>query len=218
MDSFVEQISDQRYPSFASFRYYRKYGLTLEDCQCGILSACRFFGIPSPATIADFTNNSTGGTMFLNRNNKSYADDVISFDLAELQRLAVHSKDAFTLIMTHECAHRLLQNTTLPGLNNGQWEEELCCDFFIGVRAALEQLPAEALNSVCKGLINSPGASTHPTGKLRCEVIHFGCQVGCALLQNRQSCTISELLNCFEKWRQCHANIIRESQVQFYGY
>lgn len=218
MTNFIETISDKQFPIFATFKYQRKYGLSLEDCMQGIQSACHFFGIPSPANIEDFTNKPTGGTMFLNSNSQSYIDDIIGFDLEELKMLSVNSKDAFTLIMTHECAHRLLQNTILPGLHQGQWEEELCCDFFIGVRAVVEHVPSNALTNVCNGLSRSKGALTHPTGRLRCAAIQWGCEVGNKLIQNKQYCSLSELLGLFEQWRQLNAPIIREAQTPFYGY
>lgn len=218
MSDFIETLSDKQFPTFATFKYYRKYGLSLGDCVQGVQSACRFFGIPCPANIEDFTNKPVGGTMFINQNSKSYADDIIGFDLEELKTLSVNSKDAFTLIMTHECAHRLLQNTVLSGLNQGQWEEELCCDFFIGVRAIVEHVSIEALKNVCNGLSHSGGAVTHPTGRLRCAAIKWGCEVGNALIQNKQTCPMPELLGLFEKWRLYNASIIREEQTPFYGY
>lgn len=46
-------------------------------------------------------------------------------------------KTAFSLIMTHETGHRVLQATQFPGINNGIWEHELAADFLMGYRAGL---------------------------------------------------------------------------------
>ena len=83
------------------------------------------------------TNIHNGQTMFVNFNPGSYEDDVLCFNMQQLVDMKVDSKDAFSLVMTHECAHRVLQNTQLPGINNGIWEHELAADFLMGCRAGL---------------------------------------------------------------------------------
>ena len=125
-----------------------KYGVSFFDCENAINETCEFFGMP-PAIIGDLTGVRGGQTMFvnLNRNRQSLMDDAICYDMEQLKDLGVTSKDAFSLVMTHECTHRLLQNTTLPGLNKGQWEQELCCDFFMGVRCGLDKLSFDALDN-----------------------------------------------------------------------
>ena len=159
-----------------------KYGVSFFDCENAINETCEFFGMP-PAIIGDLTGVRGGQTMFvnLNRNRQSLMDDAICYDMEQLKDLGVTSKDAFSLVMTHECTHRLLQNTTLPGLNKGQWEQELCCDFFMGVR---------------------------------CYAITY---VGYMDLIQKRRRSIAEYLQIFEKWRQEHADEIRQAQIPFYG-
>jgi hypothetical protein len=131
--------------------------------------------------------------------------------------LGVYNVDAFSLVITHECAHRILQNTTLPGRENGQWEQELCCDFFMGVRCGLDMLSFDALDNVRKALCKSPGSVTHPTGKLRYDVISYGITyVGYMDLIQKRRRSIAEYLQIFEKWRQEHAEEIRQAQIPFY--
>ena len=138
--------------------------------------------------------------------------------MEELKRLGISSKDAFSLVMTHECTHRVLQNTILPGLNKGQWEQELCCDFFMGVRCGLDKLSQQAFNSVRNGLGQSPGARTHPTGKLRYDVMSYALTyVGYMDLIQKRRRTIQEYLQIFEEWRQKHADEIRQAQIPFFG-
>lgn len=197
-----------------------KYGVSFFDCENAINETCQFFGIPAPVFIEDMTNHPRGQTMFvnINGNHQSFADDVICYSMEQLKQLGVDSKDAFSLVMTHECAHRVLQNTILPGLNNGQWEQELCCDFFMGVRCGLDKLKHEALDKVRKGLSQSPGARSHPTGKLRYEVISYAITyVGYMDLIHNKRRTIAEYLQLFEEWRQKHADEIRQAQIPFYG-
>lgn len=197
-----------------------KYGVSLFECEKAINEACRFFGIPVPLFSKDLTDNNLGKTMFYSKNNNhnSFADDIITYNLKQLKELGVDNVDAFSLVMTHECAHRTLQNTTLPGLNKGQWEQELCCDFFMGVRCGLDKLSFNALDNVRKALSKSPGAVTHPTGKLRYDVISYAITyVGYMDLIQKRRRPIAEYLQIFEKWRQEHADEIRQAQVPFYG-
>ena len=196
-----------------------KYGVSLFECEKAINEACRFFGIPVPLFSKDLTDNNLGKTMFYSKNNNSnsFADDVITYNLKQLKELGVYNVDAFSLVITHECAHRILQNTTLPGRENGQWEQELCCDFFMGVRCGLDMLSFDALDNVRKALCKSPGSVTHPTGKLRYDVISYGITyVGYMDLIQKRRRSIAEYLQIFEKWRQEHAEEIRQAQIPFY--
>lgn len=197
-----------------------KYGVSLFECEKAIKEACQFFEIPVPSISNDLTDIPKGHTMFYSRNNnpKSFADDVLTYNMEQLKELGVNSMDAFSLVITHECAHRVLQNTTLPGLNNGRWEEELCCDFFMGVRCGIDKFSFLALDNVRKGLKDNPGAVTHPTGKLRYDVISYGITyVGYMDLIQKRRRSISEYLQIFETWRQKHAEEIRQAQIPFYG-
>ena len=142
MDDFINKINARKFPALEGFRSSikkpLKYGLSEKDCIDGVESACAFFGIPMPALIADMTNNPNGQTMFLSSDKETYADDIICYDLEQLLRLGVQNVLAYSLVMTHECAHRLLQNTNLPGRDNGQWEEELAAEWINGTRAREE--------------------------------------------------------------------------------
>ena len=84
-----------------------------------INSACEYFHIPYPVLTRDLTNQKGGYTMFTNYDPRSYGDDVICYNMHELANLNVGSLDAFSLIMTHEAAHRVLQGVRFEGPNNG---------------------------------------------------------------------------------------------------
>lgn len=110
---------------------FNRFGLSDSDFNDAIKSACDFFNIPMPRMIQDLTNAQNGQTMFMNWNRGSYYDDVLCFNMQQLINMNVTNKEAFSLGMTHECGHRVLQNTQFPGVANGQWESELCPDFFM---------------------------------------------------------------------------------------
>ena len=101
---------------------FRRFGLSESEIRDAIKSACDFFNIPMPRMIQDLTNARNGQTMFVNWDKGSYYDDVLCFNMQQLIDMKVDSKDAFSLVMTHECAHRVLQATPFPGINGGVWE------------------------------------------------------------------------------------------------
>lgn len=223
MNEFVNKINAKKFPALEGFRASMKkllkYGLSEQDCINGVESACAFFEIPMPALIADMTNHPNGQTMFVDFDKQSFTDDVICYDLEQLLKLGIRNVLAYTLVMTHECAHRVLQNTDLPGRDGGQWEEELAADFFIGVRAGLEGFPHEALGAVRSGLEKGTGTKSHPCGWLRNEIISYGyTYVGNMDLIHHCKRSVREYLSKFESWRQKHEGEIIQAQVPFYGY
>lgn len=223
MNDFINKINARKFPMLEGFRASMKkllkYGLSEKDCLDGVQSACAFFDIPMPALIADLTNQPGGQTMFVDFDKNSFADDVICYDLEQLLRLGVRNVQAYTLVMTHECAHRVLQNTKLPGRNDGQWEEELAADFFVGVRAGLEGFPHEAFGAVRYGLERGGGSVSHPCGWLRSEVMSYAyTYVGNIDLIHHRKRSISEYLAVFNDWRNKNSGKILQAQVPFYGY
>lgn len=155
MDDFLKQCRHR----------FNQFGLSDADIHDAIKSACDFFNIPMPRMIQDLTNVQNGLTMFVNWDRGSYYDDVLCFNMRQLMDMKVDSKGAFSLVMTHECGHRVLQNTQFPGVANGQWESELCPDFFMGCRAGLWNM--SAIDKVVMGLILTNGSASHPEGTLR---------------------------------------------------
>ena len=148
-------------------------GLRQEQIHDAIQTACDFFGIPMPQLVYDITNNPNEGTGVFKRMRDTYEDDILQYNMKELVKLGVTNLDAFTLVLTHECMHRVLQRTTLPGRNNGAWEEELACDYFMGVRAAMTGMDEDP---VARGLLSTDGWYTHPDGSLRYTFIKQGKQ------------------------------------------
>lgn len=202
MDDFLHDVEER-------FRIFR---LSSSDLGNAIESACRFFGIPTPDVVYDLTNAQNGQTMFVNYDSTTYGDDILCFNLRQLQQLGVTTQDAFSLIMTHECAHRYFQRTTFHGFNHGAWEEELACDFFMGVRATMEHMD---ISRVTAGLGNTPCSPTHPDGALRQDIITFGQQAVAELQQAGLPLTLPNFMSQFSRYLLLMAPLIYAHQQPF---
>lgn len=171
MDDFIkrcEQLKD-------------RLSLSQQEIEEAIHSACDFFGIAYPMLIIDLSSKKYGQTMFVNTDPVSFNDDVICYSIQQLQELGVTDKDAFSLIMTHECAHRYYQQFSFDGPFEGHWKEELACDFYMGVRSVLQQMN---IRGVLNGMYKLSGSPTHPDGDLRKDAIQFGINTVLQFLNN----------------------------------
>ena len=210
-----------KYPTMEDFlkrcqQRFQRFGLSDADVHEAIKSACDFFNIPMPRTTQDLTNVQNGQTMFVNWDRGSYYDDVLCFNMQQLIDMKIDSKDAFSLVMTHECGHRVLQNTQFPGVANGQWESELCPDFFMGCRAGLWNM--NAIDKVMMGLILTDGSSSHPEGTLRALFIRHGKYIAPEMHHRGIPLTIQNLVNEFMTFRQQHINEILNQQHKYYRF
>ena len=197
-------------------RRYRRFNLTPDEIRDAIKSACDFFNIPLPRLIQDLTDTPGGSTCFMNWDRGSYYDDVIAFNMEQLIELKIDSKDAFSLIMSHECGHRVLQNTVFPGIANGQWESELCPDFFMGCRAGLWNMTA--IERVALGLLLTNGSPSHPEGTLRALFIRHGRHIAPEMHRRGIPLTIQNLINEFMAFRQKNLRLILDQQRKFYRF
>lgn len=201
--------------SRTSYLRYLQFGLTPQDIEEAISSACDFFDIPMPNEVYDLTYVQDGETMFLNYDPESYEDDVLCFNLHQLRDLNVDTKEAFSLIMTHECAHRVLQDTRFPGINDGAWEHELAADFLMGCRAGLWDMDD---SRVRVGLLLTGSSPTHPDGALRALFIRHGMYIAREMQYHGIPLTLQNLLNEFMKFRKENLQMIYKYQQQCYGF
>lgn len=206
MDDFLKRCQQR----------FQRFGLSDADVHDAIKSACDFFNIPMPRMIQDLTNVQNGQTMFVNWDRGSYYDDVLCFNMQQLINMKVDSKDAFSLVMTHECGHRVLQDTQFPGVANGQWESELCPDFFMGCRAGLWNM--NAIDKVVMGLILTDGSPSHPEGTLRALFIRHGKYIVPEMHRRGIPLTIQNLINEFMAFRQQNLNEILNQQHKYYRF
>ena len=194
---------------------FNRFGLSPEDVEDAIKSACDFFNIPMPRMIHDMTNVRNGQTMFVNWHPGSYEDDVLCINMQQLVDMNVDSKEAFSLVMTHECAHRALQNTRFPGINNGVWEQELAADFFMGCRAGLCGMNE---SKITIGLILTEGSPTHPEGSLRALFIRHGKYTAIEMRNKSIPLTMQNLLNEFMAYCQANLEEILHEQRKYYSF
>lgn len=206
MDDFLKRCQQR----------FQRFGLSDADVYEAIKSACDFFNTPMPRMIQDLTNVQNGQTMFVNWDRGSYYDDVLCFNMQQLIDMKVDSKDAFSLVMTHECGHRVLQNTQFPGVANGQLESELCPDFFMGCRAGLWNM--NAIDKVVMGLILTDGSTSHPEGTLRALFIRHGKYIVPEMHRRGIPLTIQNLINEFMAFRQQNLNEILNQQHKYYRF
>lgn len=206
MDDFLKQCQTR----------FTRFGLTDGEIYDAIKSACDFFNIPMPRMIQDLTNVQNGQTMFMNWDRGSYYDDVLCFNMQQLINMKVDCKEAFSLVMTHECGHRVLQNTQFPGVANGQWESELCPDFFMGCRAGLWNMTA--IEKVAMGLLLTDGSPSHPEGALRAMFIRHGRYVAPEMHRRGIPLTIQNLVNEFMAFRNQNLGDIQSLQRKYYRF
>lgn len=211
----MEKLSTSMDQSLKMSRRFKRFGLSPKDIEEAIKSACDFFNIPMPRLIQDLTNVLNGQTMFVNFNPDSYVDDVLCFNMQQLMNMKVDSRDAFSLVMTHECAHRVLQNTQFPGINNGIWEHELAADFLMGCRAGLWGMDDSKIRV---GLILTNGSMTHPEGTIRALFVRHGMYKAIEMRNNLIPLSVQNLLNEFMAYRQDNLEQIHYYQRKFYRF
>ena len=194
-------------------RRFDRFNLTHKEVMEAIRSACDFFRIPYPELVYDLTNSKGGRTMFVNNNSDDMANDILCYNMDQLIGLNVNSKDSFSLIMTHECAHRVFQRVKLPGVANGIWEHELLADFFMGIRAGLWSIDC-GLPMI--GLFLTPGSPTHPEGMVRGMFIRHGNYLAQRMLMEGAPKTLEYIFNKFLEYREEMMEEIVNYQSKWY--
>ena len=180
-----------------------------------INSACDYFHIPYPVIIQNLTNYSGGCTMFVDYNPRSYGDDVLCYNMHELAKLNVGTQDAFSLIMTHECAHRVLQGTRFEGPNNGRWQNELAADFLMGTRAGFFDI--KSISYVIEGLGKTGGSDTHPKGWLRANFIRHGVDIALQLKKTNQPVSLEKLMAEYHAHYRLLLPSIKQDEKEFFN-
>lgn len=149
-------------------------GFSNDAIVSSVHDASNFFHIDDPMQIRD------GWTTGVYPNNPfTDADDVLMVNRDQLLDMGLTEKDGLDLVMTHECAHRALQNRDDLGLNSHQ--EELCCDFMAGVRAGLNGIDVSQMKD---SLADSMASETHPAGDLRVDAIDAGVEFAQSYLED----------------------------------
>lgn len=142
------------------------YGKTLTDemISNSVKQASDFFHIKDPMSV--FEDYTTG--VYPN-SPLSPMDDILIFNREQLVGMGITEQEGLDLVMTHECAHRVLQGMSHLGFDSHQ--EELCCDFMAGVRAGLNGIDVSQMEN---SLADTPVSDTHPGGADRVDSIEEG--------------------------------------------
>ena len=142
------------------------YGESLSDeiISQSVEETCDFFHIEEPAIVSE------GWTTGVYPNNDfTLQDDILIFNREQLLGMGITGKDGLDLVMTHEGTHRVLQG--MEHLEFDAHQEELCCDYMAGVRAALNGIDVSQMEN---SLMYTPKSETHPAGVERVESIEAG--------------------------------------------
>lgn len=158
--------------------------------------ACEFFGIPEvPIVEAD-------GTCVWTNDAISLADDLFGFNRDQLMEMGVSGEDSLTLVYTHECAHRCLQNTFIDS-----WTEELACDYFSGVHAGLNNINLDNFEA---SLGCTEGGFSHPAGALRAQFIEAGRQAAIEMVESGMEVTFDNSMSKLNQYLTEKQGLIAE--------
>lgn len=175
---------------FESAQEHFGQGLTDDVVAQSVHEASVFFGMDDPINVHE---DWTTGVM----TNMSWAenDDVLIFSRDQIAEMGITDKEGFDLVMTHEGAHRMLQNMhQQTGFNSHR--EELCCDYMAGVRAGLNNMDFTKMEA---SLAGSAESETHPGGATRVEAIEAGVDFAHEFMNKyHRAPTFSECLDHFE--------------------
>lgn len=197
MEDFIEKYMQKRLT-----------GISKDEILKLIHESCLFFNQPDLPTVHEVNNNKINAQM-LSHTNEDLTKDTLYYNLDELLRIGITTIDAFKMILTHELAHRFFKNTKFYGWNQGAWECELACDFFVGVRSQAELISTTGMRWALK---DSCGSRQHPSGYLRLQIIEFGKEVTRKLSASNHTITFYLYLKAYNFFIEKNAGIIFKEQ------
>lgn len=210
----VIDVFSQRYLWTSAEDYIEKYmrerlvGIPREHILRLVHDTCLFFGQDDLCEVYDVSNTPIT-TQMRSSLNEAVVRDELYYNLDELIRMGVTTVDAFTLVLTHEFAHRYFKHKQFYGLNNGAWEMELACDFFAGVRSQIAGIYTTGMRW---SLGKTVGTKSHPPGFLRLEFIEYARLIAykCSLRQKPLSFKLCQ--DAYNHFLEVKARDIEEEQ------
>ena len=167
--------------------------------------ACDFFGLPAAPILDNADVCIWPGDI------STVSDDVFGFSREQLMNMGISGEDSLTLVYTHECAHRVLQdNEELSGK-----EKELACDFFAGVHAGMDGMDTKLL---VNALGESNESESHPAGELRAEIIEYGQNYAQSMLDKGLLITFDGSMEAFHEFLTEHADSMEIAEPKEYGH
>lgn len=186
----------------------RLEGITREDVLKLVHDTCLFFHLNDACEVIDVSNTSVT-TQMRSYPYEEQGKDELYYNLDELITMGVITVDAFTLVLTHEFAHRYFKNQVFRGWNRGAWEMELACDFFAGVRSRINLIHATGMRW---SLERTQGTKYHPPGDLRMAIIEYGREVAYKLSLKQTPPTLDIYLKAYNFFIEKKARAIWERQ------
>lgn len=151
--------------------------------------ACDFFGIPMPP----IQNSPEFGVCVFTNNPDTLYDDAFGFSREQMMEMGIRGEDSMTLVFTHECAHRALQQFCS---NLSPHTQELICDYFAGIHAAANGID---ITNFVNSLRDTVGGPTHPDGILRSDSAESGVQAYYDLKEQGVDLTFNNCMDYFFK-------------------
>lgn len=137
------------------------------------------------------------------------SDDVFSFNRQNMLDKGVHDERTLSLLCTHEATHRLLNNLSSTHYYTN-WQTELTCDAFMGVRASVQDL---SLDQVERTLRDTKASETHPNGDLRLRYLGIGKEIGKYLTDHNIPVTYDNIMQRLETYLEKDTNLILHQEV-----
>lgn len=192
-----KDISEADFDAFnQTLQSLRDCTLPNESVENAVHRACDFFGIPEVPIIE------TDGTCVWTNGSASLEDDIFGFNREQLMEMGVSGEDSLTLVYTHECAHRCVQDRFMDA-----WTEELACDYFSGVHAGLDNINLDNFEA---SLGCTEGWSSHPAGALRAQFIEAGKQYAIDMTNASLDVTFDNCMSNFIKLLNDKQGLIAE--------
>lgn len=170
--------------------------LTDDMIMQSVSDASDFFHIDEPFGVAE---SDTIGVYPLNP--YTVNDDILVFSYDQFMEMGISEQDGLDMVVTHEMGHRVLQGMD-TGFNSHQ--EELCCDFFAGVRAGLNGMDVSQFENA---LADTMECDTHPGGADRVEAIEAGVEYAKAYF--REFGAAPKFSDCMKHFNEIEVNELK---------
>ena len=160
----VLQPLQEVYPDawFDDVRQIYGKGLSDEMVSQSMEEIYGFFHIDEPAIVSR-----SWITGVYPNNDFTFLNDNLFFNCEQLLEMGISGKNGLDLAMTHEGTYRILQEMECFD----SCQEELCCDYMVGVRAELNGIDLSQLES---SIMYTPETGTHPAGIDRVKSMEAG--------------------------------------------
>lgn len=204
----------RQYLRFTSEDFIEKYmrkrlvGISREDILKLVHDTCLFFEQDEACEVYDVSRTPLT-TQMISSLNEEEAKDKLFYNLDELIRMGVTTVDAFTLVLTHEFAHRYFKHKVFHGKNHGAWEMELACDFFAGIRSQIAGIYTTGMRW---SLGKTTGTRNHPPGFLRLDFIRYARSLAYKCANRQKKMTLNLCLRAYYDFLAAKSQVIEEWQ------